>query len=182
MAVGRCHGARRPRHLCGLPRWIEVDIDISPICMSLVGVIEFLVAIAGVAAGCGSFAVAWIIRQVNNRQHQIQINSASASLALRMREDWSVSRNPQFAKFIGLFHDSKVKAGDDRIRQLLNIMETIAVFWKEGTITEKHVRELFGTDLRDIRKNKPVYDQLKEKYEEGRYANLWKLVKKSEKW
>ena len=150
--------------------------------MSPVGVFEFLGLIVGIAAGLGSFAVALVIRHVNNRQHKIQINSASATLALRMREYWSVSRHRKFAEFITLLHDSKVEAGDGRIRQLLNIMETIAVFWKEGTITDKHVRELFGTDLRDIRKNKPVYDQLKEKYEEGRYDNLWKLVEKSNKW
>ena len=68
------------------------------------------------------------------------------------------------------------------IPRFLGALEEVAIFWKEGTIIDNHIKEFFGTELKAISKNEPVIRRLEEKRKEGVYANLWELYKKPEIW
>ena len=141
-----------------------------------------LMEIMTVVAGIGSSCVAVVVLFVHLRQHKIQIRATSADLALKMLEYWSESRYPDFAEFIERLHASKVAEDDPKIPLFLGALEEVAIFWKEGTITDNHVKEFFGPDLRGILKNDPVHNYLKERHKGSTYANLWELLGKSRGW
>ena len=72
----------------------------------------------------------------------------------------------------------KVEETNHMITQYLDVLEEIAVFWKEGTITINHIKEFFKPELEAIPKNEPVIRMLKKKEKEGAYENLCELLNK----
>ena len=159
------------------------DTDISPVFgLTLVGTVEFV----GIAAALGSFVVALVIWRGNRKNHEIQINTASANLTLKLRKSWSRIEDPEFAKFVRLLHEEteKVDVGNQMIGRFLNALEKVAIFRDGEAMIDLHVKEFFGRDLQAIHKeeNKAVYDQLVKDRKDGAYAHLWDLVHIAKKW
>lgn len=159
------------------------DIDISPVFgLTLVGTVEFV----GIAAGLGSFVVALAIWYGNRRNHEIQINTASANLALKLRKSWSRVKDKDFAEFVRLLHNENAEAEADNpmIGRFLNALEKVAILMDDGVMTKLHVKEFFGRDLQAIHKeeNKVVFEQLDKDRKDGAYAHLWNLVCIAKKW
>ena len=147
--------------------------DISPIFgLTLLDLMGILTVVAGV----GSLIIAGAIIVVHIRQHGLQVKIASAHLSLKMLGFWTWSVDKGFAKFADKMHAGTVKEGENGIQQYLDILEEIATFWKEGTITYNHVKEFFKPELETIPKNEPVMLFLKEKEKEGAYGNLGELL------
>lgn len=155
--------------------------EISPIFgLSLLELVEILDIIAAFSAGI----VAGAILFVHRRQHNLQIKANSADLVTRIREDWSMSRNPDFAEFLKKLGNKSVEDGDQMIPRFVRVLEKVAIFADEGTITENHVREFFGGNLRHVTGNKPVHEYLKNEWEKPcpHFTKLQKLLEKSQRW
>ena len=161
---------------------IPVVTEISPIFgLTLLELTEFL----NIVAGVGSIIIAGAIICVHWHQHRLQIKSNSADLITRIREDWSMSRNPEFGKFLQKLAKGIVTANDPMIPPFIRVLEKVAIFWEEGTLTKNHVKEFFGANLKHIVDNKPVHDYLKDRWAEKphpHFTNLKKLLDKSKTW
>ena len=65
------------------------------------------------------------------------------------------------------------------------MFEDIAVLWRGGTLTDTHVKEFFGSNIRDIRKSKIMQERIEEESKHNPdfiLVNLRALLRKSEKW
>ena len=58
-------------------------------------------------------------------------------------------------------HTSGVPTTDPGFLWLLSSLDAVAIFWKEGTITNDHVREFFGSTLKRLSDNSQIDDFLK---------------------
>ena len=161
---------------------IPVVTEISPILgLTLLELAEYLT----ILAGSGSVFIGCAIIWVHCRQHNLQIKANSADLVTRIREDWSMSRNPEFGKFLQKLTNGTVTANDPMIPPFIRVLEKVAIFVEEDTITENHAKEFFGANLKHIIDNKPVHDYLKDKWAEKphpHFTNLKELLDKSKTW
>ena len=110
-------------------------------------------------AGLGSFVVAAVIMVVHYFQHQLQKRTTSANVALQIMATVQKTKvvNEAFYKL----HTSGVPVRDPGFLWLLSSLDAVAIFWKEGTITDAHIREFFGFTLKRINDNPEICDFLK---------------------
>lgn len=67
----------------------------------------------------------------------------------------------------------------------LHLLEDIAVFWKEGTLIDNHVKEFFAPNVKMASGNDVISAYIEERSKsnpEYTYVNLKKLFKKVEDW
>ena len=110
-------------------------------------------------AGLGSFVVAAVIMVVHYFQHQLQKRTTSANVAMQIMEKIQKTKvvNEAFHKL----HTSNMSIRDPGFLWLLSSLDAVAIFWKEGTITDAHVREFFGSTLKRINDKPEIHDLLK---------------------
>ena len=156
--------------------------DISPIFgLSLVSMVEWVAIAIFVSVAVTSGLSYWNIRQTKKTMEQ-QAKIDSARLSLQLLESWSETKYPKFAAFADRLYENNVKGDEAEIPQYLNELESIAILWEEGAITENHVEQFFGGDLKAISDCKPVCDYMKENRRGTTYGSLWKLHQKAAKW
>ena len=167
--------------------WHTMVTEISPVFgMSLTALIE-MATIIGAVVGIGAAAIiAKVIHDSNMRllEHhknllRQQKKVDSAKLSLRILETWGESKHPKFTGFLDRLERSKVTKDDPDINLFLDEFENIAVFRKDGTLTQTHVREFFSTNLKQIRDNPVIQDYLNEleNNHSSMYDNLRALLK-----
>ena len=175
-------------------------IDISPILgLSLLELVEGATiaipfAIAVSAAVTGFFSLRSIRQsKAQARQSQIQITKqlemqnkiASAQLAWKLLEYWREEKHEWFRVLLVKIRESEIKSDDLQIGTVLNIFEDIAIWWQEGTLTDNHVKEFFGNNLRDIRENQVMQDRIKKGINlnsELFFVSLHHLLEKTREW
>ena len=137
--------------------------------------------VSGVAASC---IVAGVISRGNSNKLKQEQKIISIKLSLQLREQWSKTKYPEFAKFVDDLHSTNIRADDPMIRKFLGVLESVAIFWKENSILESHAREFFWPDLKQVHENPHLKNRLETKNEENPYfyANLMELVERSNTW
>ena len=155
-------------------------MDISPVFgMSLMVLIGTDTVVALVASGM----VAVAIYIANWRLLKQQKKMDSAKLSAEKFEPWKKVKDPEFAAFADKMQAGKVDKGDHpMIRRFLDALEEVAILWNDDMITDKHVKEFFGPELRAIFRNPPAHELLKENHKKCAYDNLCELLEKVKKW
>ena len=163
--------------------------------MSLLGLIEITV-LAGAIVGIGSsLIIAYAIRKSNKAllEHQEkasfdmleqQKTINSAKLSLNLLEFWKEEKYAAIQDFLYKLNKSKESETDIAINSVLHMFEDIAVLWRGGTLTDTHVKEFFGSNIRDIRKSKIMQERIEEESKHNPdfiLVNLRALLRKSEK-
>lgn len=141
-----------------------------------------MIAILISAAVTGGVS-AWSIWQTS-RNAEYTRQTASAQLALRLRDYWRQANYPKSAAFLDRLYAGKIKKDDPYIRIFLNHLETVAIFWKEKTLLERHVKEFFWPDLIQAVENEHA-KQWRERVHERNpdtYSNLVKLLEAMRVW
>ena len=110
-------------------------------------------------AGLGSFVVAAVIMVVHYFQHQLQKRTTSANVAMQIME--TIQKTKVVTEALYKLHTSNMSIKDPGFLWLLSSLDAVAIFWKEGTITDAHVREFFGSTLKRINDNPEIRDSLK---------------------
>ena len=127
----------------------------------------------GIAAHAG-----WRAKQESEKHTKI----ASAQLILRLKKPW---HEPKFKAFLQKMQNKSPDLNKLEVEEFLNQMEDIAAFWKDGVLTDEHVKEMFGANLKGILENKFVRKEL-ERWNKQKpdytFVNLMKLLEKSESW
>ncbi len=141
----------------------------------LVEAVEIATIVASVIAATG-LIVTGIIYWKQNKV-------SSATLVSDLLKPWGKQK---FKLFLNQLADPKITKYDEKeLEEFLNQLEIIATFWKDGTLTGNHVKELFGANVKTVRTDKFIKDYMKywvDKNPKYFFANLTKLVKKSEEW
>ena len=110
-------------------------------------------------AGLGSFVVAAVIMVVHYFQHKLQKRTTSANVAMQIME--KIQKTKVVSEAFHKLHTSNMSTKDPGFLWLLSSLDAVAIFWKEGTITDVHVREFFGSALKRINDNPEMRDFLK---------------------
>ena len=145
------------------------------------------IAILISASVTGGFSL-WSIRRSNaqvSKQLETQNKIASAQLAWKILEYWREKKHERFTDFLEKLHRSEINKNDSIIPVTLTIFEDIAVLWREGTLTDNHVKEFFGNPLRDIRESRIMQDRIKKESEYNPdfiLVNLRALLLETVKW
>jgi len=141
----------------------------------LVEFVEIAVIIA-TSIAAGGFLMTW-----KTRRKEAKI--ASAHLILELLKPW---RNPDFQQLLHEMVDPNTTEYDEiKLEQFLNQLESVAIFWKDKTLTDTHVKEFFGENLKLVRDDKFIQDWMNEyivKNPEYYFVNLTELVKKVKEW
>ena len=179
---------------------ITLITEISPIFgLTLLGMMEIAVLSILVGATVGivsSLIVAYTIHKRNialleqqkkassdTLEQQRIINSAK--LSILFLEYWKEEKHERFQEYLKKIRKSKINILDREISTILTIFEDIAILWKEGTLTDNHVKQFFGNPLRDIRDNAIMQDRIKmiSKHEpDFILVNLRALLQETVKW
>ena len=162
--------------------------EISPIFgLSLLSMIEWVAIAISSSVAITGFLSWWNTHQSNNRmneQLESQNKIASANLIIKYLKHWEGLG--LFGKMILKLENTDAKFTDKGDMDfMLATFEDIAVFWKDETLTETHIREFFGRDIVRIGANKSIMKHVNEYYQQDiahNYNNLVKLIKKSESW
>lgn len=120
---------------------------------------------------------------VNSIQIKKQSQISSANLILELLQPW---RKQSFKDFLKEIADPNTTQYDeDNLEEFLNQLEDIAIFWKDGTLSEVHVKEFFGTNLKTVRDDEFIQNYMKkwiDKNPDYYFVNLTNLIKKVEEW
>lgn len=132
----------------------------------------------------GPIAIGIVALVIYGLRQKKQTKIDSARLSMELLRPWKNS--PAFIDFLRRVRSSQINNNDEvLIRRTLVLFEEIAILWKEGTLTENHVKEFFGADIKDIENNDLMTEYFKELRKENPnyyYVNLAKLFKASKKW
>lgn len=116
------------------------------------------------------------------KKQQTKIDSAKISMDLLI--PWR--KNDTFTNFLEDISNSTIRPGNENmIRETLGQFENIAVLWKDGVLTENHVKEFFGANLKDIQANTVMmtyFYKIRNKNPNYFYVNLAELFKKYQSW
>lgn len=137
---------------------------------------QILIALTGIiTAGITAFAL-WV-------QIHKQSKVSSANLILELLKPW---RDPEFQNFLNRITQQDITEKDvDGIEKFLNQLEDIATFWKDGTLSEIHVKEFFGSNLKTVSENQYFQDYIRywnDKNPKYYFVNLKKLIMKVDEW
>lgn len=137
---------------------------------------------SGIAAALGiMFSTYTIIKSRYENKHQNKVSSAN--LILDLLTPW---RKEDFQKFIDQINDPNITQYDEgKLEKFLNQLEDIATFWKDGTLTDEHVKEFFGANLKAVRDDQFIRAFLKkwnDKNPKYYFVNLLKLIEKVKDW
>jgi len=120
---------------------------------------------------------------VNAIQIKKQSQVFSANLILELLQPW---RKQPFKDFLKEIVDPNITQYDEvNLEEFLNQLEDIAIFWKDGTLSEVHVKEFFGTNLKTVRDDEFIQNYMKkwiDKNHDYYFVNITNLIKKVEKW
>ena len=130
-------------------------------------------------AGMGSFAAAAAIGIVYWLQYKLQKRSTSANVAMQIMA--TIRANKSLGELLRKLAVSLVQADDPQIPWFLASLDAIAIFWKEGTITDSHVREFIGSYLKQIN-DTPALQEFMNGIDESVYPSLRRLLTASKKW
>jgi len=153
-----------------------IEAEISRLTgLFLVEVVEIVAAI-----GIGIATVSLIVTAYKtNKQSKV----SSANLILELLKPW---RQKETKKLLSDITDPSITKYDEKeLSYLLNHFEDIAVLEDDGTITTDHVKEFFGTDLKNIKEDSSIQNYINtwtEKNSDYYFVNLRKLFEKSKKW
>lgn len=118
----------------------------------------------------------------DQKKQQTKIDSAKISMDLLA--PWR--NNLQFTDFLERISKSSISDNDrEMIRETLGQFENIAILWKDEVLTENHVKEFFGANLKDIKTNTVMmeyFDKVRDKNPNYYYINLAELFEKYETW
>lgn len=138
--------------------------------------------VSGIAAAIGIiFATYTIIKSRYENIHQNKVSSAN--LILDLLTPW---RKEEFQKFIDEINNPQITNYDEgKLEKFLNQLEDIATFWKDGTLTDVHVKEFFGANLKAVRDDQFIRAYLKKWNDQNPkyyFVNLLQLIGKVEGW
>jgi hypothetical protein len=160
----------------------EISLIFGLTLMELVELVAIATIISGGAAAIGiMLSTTNIIKSRYENNHQKKVSSAT--LILDLLKPW---REEDVPKLLNEIADPNIaKYDEEKLEKLLNHLEDIATFWKDGTLSETHVKEFFGSNLKSIRGDKFIQDYIKkwnDKNPNYYFVNLKKLIKKVEDW
>lgn len=116
-------------------------------------------------------------------QTKKQAKVASANLILELLKPW---RNESFKQLLEAISVPMVTKYDEtKLEEFLNQLENIAIFWKDGTLEETHVKEFFGVNLKSVRDDEFIQSYMKkwvDKQPDYYFVNLRELTKKLDEW
>lgn len=112
-----------------------------------------------------------------------QSKVSSANLILKLLKPW---RETEFKEFLVKIGNHSLTKGDETmLEEFLNQLESISIFWKDGTINENHIKEFFGTNIKAVRDDKFIQSYMKiwvDKKPDYYFVNLRELIKKVDGW
>ena len=153
-----------------------IEAEISRLTgLFLVEVVEIAVSL-----GIGIATLSLVVTAYNtNKQNKV----SSANLILEILKPW---RKDPFKKLLGEMMDAQITQYDEsQLEEFLNQLETIAIFWKDGTLTDNHVKEFFGVNLKIVRDDAFIQKYMNNwitKNPDYYFVNLKELIKKVNKW
>lgn len=134
----------------------------------------------------GPIIVVSIMLLIARGQKKQQNKINSATLATTMLDSWR--KDAEFLKYLRWMSNKTAKITPENrmpIMKLLNRFEDIAVLWRDELLAENHVKEFFGSNIVDIRKNdsamvfiKTINNEKPDYY----FVNLIDLINLSKKW
>lgn len=141
----------------------------------LVEAVEIATIVLVIVAGLTLGITTWHIRK--------QSKVSSADLILELLKPW---RKTDFQELLNEIVDPNITQYDeDKLEKFLNQLEDIATFWKDGTLSENHVKEFFGSNLKTVRDDKFIQSYIKkwtDKNSEYYFVNLRELINKVDDW
>lgn len=162
---------------------LGLEEQISPIFgLTLLELVEHIAAAGiGIAIVSSIFAMGALI--VSAIQIKKQSKVSSANLILELVKPW---RQKDFQKLLNEIANHDITKYDEgELEKLLNQLEDIATFWKDDTLSEIHVKEFFGSNLKTVRDDKFIQDFIKKwasKNSDYYFVNLRELIKKVKDW
>ncbi len=165
--------------------------EISPIFgLSLLELLEVATiaipfAIAGSAIVTGFFS--WRSIQQSNKQVTEQMKSqhkvSSATLIDNLLETWRV--DTPFTRTLDKLSDPNAEFEEERVYEVLDEYESLAVLYVDETLDKNHVRQFFGRGIVQINANhqiKKILSDYNNDDPNNNYTNLMILLTDSEKW
>ena len=129
----------------------------------------------------------WSIRQSKaqvSKQLETQNKIASANLVIKYLKHWE--EDVFFGQMTFKMEKTDTEFADEGdVHYMLATFEDISVLWKDGILTDTHIRNFFGRDIVRIGANKSIMKILNEYHEKDtvhNYNNLVELIKNSENW
>ena len=128
----------------------------------------------------------WLARRQESRyntQMERQTKVDSAKLTHKLLGAWRTKG--WFTNLLYKIRDPDAVPDEIGAYAALDLFENIAVWWSDGTLDERHVKEFFGTSLNDARNNHAMMnfmDTLRNKDSEHYYVNLAKLLDRVKEW
>ncbi len=139
--------------------------------------------LVGIGVAIVSIIIAMGILIVNTIHIKKQSLISSANLILNLLKPW---RTDDFKVFLAQIADPNItKYDENRLEEFLNQLEDIAIFWKDGTLSEVHVKEFFGANLKTVRDDKFIRNYIKtwaDKNPDYYFVNLRELINKVKDW
>lgn len=150
--------------------------------LTLIELVEH-VAIGAISIAVTGLTIAIASLWVSSKQTANHSKISSANLILELLQPW---RKDDFQQFLEQLHDPKITEYNEvKLEKFLNQLEDIAIFWKDKTLTEVHVKEFFGANLKTVRDDKFIQNYMKpwiEKNPDYYFVNLTKLIEKVKEW
>lgn len=161
-----------------------LETTLSPFFgLTLLELVEYAILI-GIGIATTGIMIAMGTLILNLLQIKKQFKVSSANLILELNKPWR--NNIDFKLFLAKISDPNVTEYDEtKVEEFLNQLEDIAIFWKDKTLTENHVKEFFGANLKTTRDDKFIQLYMKkwtDKNSDYYFVNLVKLLKKVKKW
>ena len=143
--------------------------------LMLVEIVEIAVIVAS-----GIAAIGLTVTMLKSYK---QTKIDSASLILELLNPWGMK---DFKQLLSQMADPNITKYDEtKLEEFLNRLEIIAVFWKDKTLTETHVKEFFGANIKTVRDDEFIQAYMKKWTDinpDHFFVNIIKLTKKVKKW
>lgn len=157
--------------------------DISPVFgLTLIELIED--AVITVFVGIAAAVIVSVMSHLDNKkQVKLHAKVESARLARELHSSWR--NNAEFQSILAKVNNPDITAyPEDEAYPFLDKFEDIATFWDDDILQDKHVRSLFGANLKKIRKDDHLllYITMAQQENPRTFIYLQKLLKKSEEW
>ena len=110
-----------------------------------------------------------------------QTKISSAHLILKLNEPWT---DKYFKRVLEKITKNETLK-DHEIEKFVNNLENIGIFWDDKTITDNHVKEFFGANIKLAYENAQIIkfiNEFRKKNEDYYFTKLSKLFNKLDKW